>query len=362
MKIAVMGSAGSSIGKAPFINERYRQWVEGKLPDIAVAHDYVPGEWDIWGCSPGCWGVIPRATRWFEVHRWENNVPWFMPEYRAFLRAFPGPVYTGGTVPEIKNHVVYPIDMIEEKFSSYNLTSSIALMLALAIDTIERVRAARQIHKANKVRQAAGLPTLAIDVPPDMTREYLQGELEKDDSDDIIGCWGVDMAAGEEYSYQRPGCQNLLLEAGRRGIGVYLPPESDLMRPMPVYGISEWDHNYIRLTQRAKELSAAAERAQAAIAEATPQLQSVLGQQRALESFVMTWTSPYGMQHGLVNRQAPGTGLGSGITHVDARPITRMTIGAPPPPPPPPHPVDVAAAPRAAPAKPTRKRRTKPKR
>ena len=51
-------------------------------------------------------------------------------------------------------------------------------------------------------------------------------------------------------------------EAMRRGIGVYLPPESDLMRPLPVYGISEWDHNYIKLTSRARELSAVAQRAQ----------------------------------------------------------------------------------------------------
>jgi hypothetical protein len=41
------------------------------------------------------------------------------------MRNFKGPVYTGGTVPEIPNHVVYPIDRIEEKFSSYFMTSSL---------------------------------------------------------------------------------------------------------------------------------------------------------------------------------------------------------------------------------------------
>lgn len=332
MKIALLGSAGS-VARAPFHDERYQAWKQGRVDLIQQAHDQVHGDFDIWGCSPGCWAVCPRATRWFEVHRWEAGVSWFSPEYVQFLRNFKGPVYTGGVVPEIPNHVVYPIDYIEAKFSSYFLTSSLAHMAALAIDTIEKIRLARDSHRElqrdiarMQEREAHGLPPPerhgeAMRVHHDLPPGIDPAELLKDDSDDIIGMWGVDMAASEEYAYQRPGCQFFVLEALRRGIGFYLPPESDLMRPQPVYGISEWDHNYIKLTSRARELSARGAQMAQQKHEAELQLAGLQGEQHALNYFVSTWTSAYGMEAGKVVRIEPGTGLGSGITSLDGRPI-----------------------------------------
>lgn len=319
MKIAVLGSAPSSIQRAPFKNSAYDEFVEGRSREMMIrAHGQVPGDWDIWGCSPACWAVIPRATRWFEVHRWEPNEPWFGPEYTDFLVNFKGPIYTGGAVPEIQNHVLYPIDRMEEKFSSYFMTSSLALMLALAIDTIEQIREARRRVKAEREAQ----PPVVNGYNP-LPAGINASELDKSDEDDIIGMWGVDMGATEEYSYQRPGCQFFVLEAMRRGIAVYLPPESDIMRPMPVYGISEWDHNYIKLTARSRELSGKGQRAQAALEQAKTDLLTAQGGMGELNCFVNTWTSPYGMRHGMVIRQEPGTGLGGGITHLDGRPLSR---------------------------------------
>lgn len=307
MRIAVCGSAPSSVRQAPFYGPAYASWQQGKVQSYPP---HIGDEWDIWGCSPGFFGVAVRVTRFFEVHRWEPGQPWFSPEYVEFLKNFNGPVYTGGRIPEIKNHVVYPIDEIEAEFSSYFLSSSLSLMMALAISDIEKTRKARASKRADLLPAFAGA-----------------GELDKDDSDDVIGLWGVDMNATEEYQYQRPGCQFFVLEAMRRGIGVYLPPESDLMRPMPVYGISEWDHNYIKLTTRSREINGMAQEAGRVIQEATQRAQTLAGEAHMLDFFVKTWTSPYGMLPGMVIRQAPGTGLGSGITHVDSRPIERMVLG-----------------------------------
>lgn len=336
MKIATMGSAPSSVTRAPFKNSTLQAFNEGKVEQLARAHGDVPGDFEIWGCSPGLWAITPRATRWFEVHRWEPSQPWFSPQYVQFLRDFKGPLYVGGKIAELPNALVYPIDRMEEKFAGYFFTSSLALMMALAIDTIEQVRRARESHrdaKRDKARFDAGEPNAArwelVRVHHELPPFVDPAELEKDDYDDIIGLWGVDMAASEEYGYQRPGCQFFILEAMRRGIAVYLPPESDLMRPMPVYGISEWDHNYIKLTSRARELNAKAQDAQRVISENTALLTGAQGEMNALTSFVNTWTSPYGMQHGMTIRQSPGTGLGSGITHVDSRPVSRMTIEEP---------------------------------
>src|SRR5258706_8074982 len=291
MRIAILGSAGS-LPKAPFKNSELEKWSQGKATPPGVQHAQVQGDWDIWGCSPGCWSISPRFTRFFELHRWEPGAPWLGPEYCQFLRDFKGPVYVGGSVPEIPNAVLYPIDKIEEMFSSYFLTSSLALMVALAIYEIE------------ELRKQPG----------------------HDPNDDVIGLWGVDMSAMEEYEYQRPGCHFFVLEALRRGIGVYLPPESDLMRPMPVYGISEWDHNYIKLTGRSRELNAALQEKNKALQEAQLASAAIQGEQHALNYFVKTWVSPYGLPPGIILRHDAGTGLGSGVTSLDTRPTESKVL------------------------------------
>lgn len=321
MKIALLGSAPSSVHLVPLKNGKYQEWAEGRYEAAATAHGQVAGDWQIWGCSPGAWAVTPRASRWFEVHRWEPGKPWFSPEYCQFLRNFKGPVYTQCPIPEIPNHVVYPIDRMEEKFASYFMTSSLALMLALAIDEIEQIRKARQSLKALRAAGASGTPPHAIDRLP---ANVDPAELEKDDADDVIGMWGVDMAATEEWAYQRPGCQHFMLVAMERRIGVYVPPESDLMRPMPVYGISEGDHNYIKLTARAREVNQRASQAQQQIQESQNTLIAAQAEMGAMNYFINTWTSPYGMMPGIILRQDPNTGLGSGITHFDGRPVERI--------------------------------------
>jgi len=320
MKIALLGSAPSSCGLAPFKNIDYQRWARGKAEEVFHAHGHIPGDFEIWGCSPAAWAQVPRADRWFEVHRWEPGQAWFSPEYCRFLQGFPdGALYTGARIPDLPAATVYPIDAMEEKFSSYFMTSSLALMLALAIDTVEKIRHARRVYNDHAHLPMSERPNL---LPPLVKDE----ELTAEDSGDIIGMWGVDMAATEEYGYQRPGCQFFILEAMRRGIKVFLPPESDLMRPMPVYGISEWDHNYIKMTSNARMLSGRGQEAQRVIAEAQAQVHRLEGEMSALNQFVHTWSSPYGMKHGMVISQEPGTGLGSGITSFDGRPVTRMTL------------------------------------
>lgn len=282
MQIALVGSAPSSVTLAPFKDASYAQFVGGKQPDYPPS-PFIDEKWEIWGCSPGAWAAVPRADRWFEVHRWEPGAPWLSPQYVEFLRHFTGPVYTGGPIPDIVNHVVYPIERVEEVFSSYFLHSSLSLMMALAILEIEDARKGRATVE-----------------------------------DDTIGMWGVDMAATEEYSDQRSGCQFFILEALRRGIQVFIPPESCLLRPKPIYGLSEWDHAYIKCTQRAKELNQRKQDAAARLQEAQAQVQFLSGAVDDLNYFVNTWTSPYGLPPGVKLRHEQGTGLGGGITKPSA--------------------------------------------
>src|SRR5438128_804640 len=112
MKIALIGSAPASVRLAPY-------------------HD---PEWQIWGCSPGVYGVAPRSNAWFELHRYEPGQTWFSPEYCQFLAKHPGPVYMAEHRPEVPNSVVLPVDYLVNKYGPYFFTSSIAWMMAMAIE------------------------------------------------------------------------------------------------------------------------------------------------------------------------------------------------------------------------------------
>ena len=294
MKIALIGSAPSSVNLAPFQDRKYADWLGGKPVPQSPPSAFIEDDWQIWGCSPGAWAVVPRSDRWFEVHRWEPGKAWFSPEYTQFLREYRGPVYTGGPIPEIANHIVYPIERVEAEFSAYFLHSSLSLMLAVAILEIEDARKARV-----EASRAAG-------------HEF--PDLAANSEDDVIGMWGVDMAAHEEYGDQRDGCVFFILEALRRGIQVYVPPESCLLRPKPIYGLCEWNHDYIKTTARSRELNQRRQHAAAMLEEAKNQIAFLGGALDDLNYYVNTWTNPYGLPAGVYTRQQRGTGLGGGIS------------------------------------------------
>ncbi len=57
-----------------------------------------------------------------------------------------------------------------------------------------------------------------------------------------------------EYKDQRLGCQYFSIIAKAHGIEVGTPPESDLFRPAPLYGVSEVSHARIKILARRREL------------------------------------------------------------------------------------------------------------
>lgn len=271
MRIALLGSAPSSLHLAPFKDQSYQQYQGGKV-QIQPPTPHIDESWLIWACSPGAYGRVERCDAYFELHRWEPGKPWFSPEYCQFLREFKGPVYTGGHVPDLPTGEVFPIKEIEAEFTSYFLTSSLSMMFALAL---------HKLAEFDRARDAAGM----------------------DKEKHTIGMWGVDMAASEEYGYQRAGCQFFILEALRRGVEVYVPPESDLLRPMPVYGMCEWDHNWIKATARLQELQAQESNALQSMQNTQQTLAFFKGARENQRYNMDTWTSPYGMPAGqYINR------------------------------------------------------------
>lgn len=152
MKIAILGSAPSSMRLAP----------------------YGDPAWKIWGCSPGLYPGMPRCDAWFELHRWEPPVigkpdaqkPWFSPEYVSWMAGLRCPVWMYEKVPEIPMSAPLPAQELVEKFGNYFMTSSISWMMAMAIDQIMLER---------------------------------QQDPEHDISGDQIALYGVDMAACTSY-------------------------------------------------------------------------------------------------------------------------------------------------------------------
>jgi hypothetical protein len=191
LKIALVGSAPASCKLAPY-------------------HD---NDWQIWGCSPGLYGIAPRVNEWFELHLWEPGQPWFSPEYCQWLKALPGrgaKLWTGAPVADLPGSEVYPFDDVQAEFDPHDWFCSSTLYWMMA-------RAMR-----------LGATT--------------------------IGFWGVDMAAGEEYEMQRAGLHFLSYLARARGIEVGIPMESDLFTPRFRYGQHEWSHSFRKWRARRAEL------------------------------------------------------------------------------------------------------------
>lgn len=215
LKIAVCGSAPSSARMAPFMDPT----------------------WVIFGCSPGLFPHARRVHAWIEIHRWEpgaigipeSQKPWLTPEYIAWMATKVPIVYVNAPVPELPNSRAIPIEKLTERWGNLWWTSSVAYMLAMSIDDILEMREKR----------AAGLePALE------------PGE------EDTIGLWGVDMSALEEYYAQRPACQHFIELATGLAIRVFVPPESDLLRPIAAYGLQESKPWHIKGLARKAELEA----------------------------------------------------------------------------------------------------------
>ena len=228
----------------------------GSAPSSTLLAPFNDPEWSIWCTSPSVFATVAskRSDVWFELHRWlpyksgnagaAGSRPWFSPEFHQFLKEYKGPVYMTEKQPDIPNCIQYPYQAMLDKHGPYHFTSSIAWMLAWAIE-----------QKPKK-----------------------------------LGLFGIDMSAGSEWAYQRPGCQHFIGLAKALGIEIVLPPESDLMRHSTLYGIGEHSHRHIKLRERMAELESQAAGLQQNIGQMTATLQSVLGAKDAINYMMEVWS------------------------------------------------------------------------
>jgi hypothetical protein len=168
---------------------------------------YNDPEFEIWTVN-NLYRFVPRQDRIFELHTREQIAADLThgvdgKTYVEEMAEMKIPIYMQERYPDIPTSVKYPLGKMIEEFgierSNVNhkpdayFTNSISFMIALAI-----YEGFKEIH-----------------------------------------VYGVDMAIGVEYIEQRPSCEYYLGIARGRGIKLFLPIESDLLKTRFIYGYDD---------------------------------------------------------------------------------------------------------------------------
>jgi len=181
--------------------------------DTVVDAPYTDPTWEIWGLNDLHARIVTfpggRFDRWFDLHDLDNinedvnlmrNKGIMPPENIGVngLAKLNVPVYMQGRTVHVPNSIPFPLKEITAAFpyGSY-MTNSISYMIALAI---------------------------------------FEGYQE-------IAIYGVDMAVGDEYVAQRPSCEYWAGIAVGRGIKLYIPPSSDLLKCACMYAFESKKQN-----------------------------------------------------------------------------------------------------------------------
>ena len=151
-------------------------------------------DWEIWPIND-MYGMFPElldhATRWFQLHSLEYLVDQRNMSVER-LKTVKFPVYMQKHYEEIPTSVAYPKEEILKEFGYY-FTNSFAWMMALAM------------------------------------REKFKE----------IHLYGIDFATEVEYFQERPAMEYYIGLARGRGIKVFVPQESDLLKSSFLYGFDE---------------------------------------------------------------------------------------------------------------------------
>lgn len=187
--------------------------------------------------------------------------------HEAFLRTCDKPLYVWQPRPEWPASIAYPKETVLESFGNY-FTNSISWMVAHAI---------------------------------------LEGVTE-------LHIYGVDLAQGTEYAAQRPSCEHMLGIAQGRGVKVFIPQTSDLLKTGALYGADDDSFIYAKMQSREKELTGRLNAAQQQMAQLQAQSHQMAGALEDVRYWRGVWTNPRGQRDGQVESdqakpvEAPLTG------------------------------------------------------
>jgi hypothetical protein len=137
------------------------------------------------------------------------------------------PVFMVDRQASIPTSVRYPIERLIAKFGIDYFTSSVSLMIALAIDAIDR-KVQEKAENTPAIETHNGHAAVSVATAHDLMRT-LYGEYS-------IGVFGIDLIVGDEYDFQKSCAEFWLGVAASRNITVALPPETALLKQRWRYG------------------------------------------------------------------------------------------------------------------------------
>ncbi len=194
-KLAIIGTAPSSIHLAPYNNPDYELW---GLNGVYTMIDFKN---------------INNFTRWFDIHSIETiqkaprNTKYNFGNYIEWLQNLTIPVFMQEKYEEIPTALKYPKEEVLARFPRRYFTNTVSWMIALAI---------------------------------------YEGYED-------ISVFGVDMCTVGEYASQRPSCEYFIGYAEGLGIKFYLPDESDLLKTPFLYGFEDEKRDFMRAKLLAKK-------------------------------------------------------------------------------------------------------------
>jgi hypothetical protein len=147
-------------------------------------------EFEIWGMNQGHLNFKRRADRWFEMHMPEATADVRDPQYLDFLKTCPIPIYMIQRYEEYPNSIRYPIEDAIRLAGRDYFMSSVSYMMALAI-----MEQFTEIH-----------------------------------------LYGINLAIGDEYFYEKPNAEWWIGKAEGMGIKVHVPQASSLLKQYRRYG------------------------------------------------------------------------------------------------------------------------------
>lgn len=193
-KIAILGTATTSLHDAPFDD----------------------ASWKIWDMSSN-FQYGRRYDVFFEIHSLETlHAASAHERYLEFLKKAGPSLIAGHPSKAWPEATVFPLAAVVNRFGDY-FTCTAAWMIAYAL----------YLHEADKAAGGAGVGT--------------------------IGLWGIDMAVGEEYSHQKPCAEYWVGVARGMGIDVIVAPQSPIARSNAMYGFDNPKLSR-EFTERLKEL------------------------------------------------------------------------------------------------------------
>lgn len=147
-------------------------------------------EFEIWGMNQGHLNFKRRADRWFEMHLPEYTPDVRDPEYLTFLKELQIPVYMIQCYEQYPTSMRYPIEDAIQYVGQDYFMSSVAFMMVLAA-----MEEFKEIH-----------------------------------------LYGINLAIGDEYFYEKPNAEFLIGLLRGRGVNVYVPQASALLKQYRRYG------------------------------------------------------------------------------------------------------------------------------